>query len=215
MRKVHVAVSVIDFNLKDLLPVVLLKCDLCPHWVHLRVCCETRVIRRGDVFKCPHCLHKNYTPKEMNITVYICKYFSFHDVFQFKVRTELQIVTTFRYTNFLLTGHVLAIVHWFFAINARSHVSLSNIAAIWLGWSRCCCQKEIDWNFFIVRQNDGIHLKVRRIVIVLESMLVNYLVPVFKRKKREYPCHQDTQYYSFCFLESFLGPLFNFRKLLI
>ena len=42
--------------------VVLLKwaqCDLCPHWVHLRFCYETRLIKRGDVFKCPKCLHKN------------------------------------------------------------------------------------------------------------------------------------------------------------
>ena len=42
--------------------VVLLKwaqCDLCPHWVHLRFCCETIEIRRGDVFKCSHCLHRN------------------------------------------------------------------------------------------------------------------------------------------------------------
>ena len=32
------------------------KCDFCPHWTHLKSCSEVRVVRRGDVFRCPHCL---------------------------------------------------------------------------------------------------------------------------------------------------------------
>lgn len=31
------------------------QCDLCEHWVHLIYCTETRVVRRGDSFLCPHC----------------------------------------------------------------------------------------------------------------------------------------------------------------
>ena len=27
----------------------------CGHWVHLRYCVPERVVRRGDIFKCPHC----------------------------------------------------------------------------------------------------------------------------------------------------------------
>ena len=32
------------------------KCDFCPHWTHLKSCTEVRVLRRGSVFRCPHCL---------------------------------------------------------------------------------------------------------------------------------------------------------------
>ena len=32
------------------------KCDFCPHWTHLKSCSEVRVVRRGGVFRCPHCL---------------------------------------------------------------------------------------------------------------------------------------------------------------
>ena len=32
------------------------KCDFCPRWTHLKSCSEVRVVRRGDVFRCPHCL---------------------------------------------------------------------------------------------------------------------------------------------------------------
>ena len=32
------------------------KCDYCTHWTHLQFCTEVRVIRRGDIFRCPHCL---------------------------------------------------------------------------------------------------------------------------------------------------------------
>ena len=35
------------------------ECDSCGHWTHLRFCCPTRVLRRGDVFRCPHCLLQN------------------------------------------------------------------------------------------------------------------------------------------------------------
>ena len=35
------------------------ECESCGHWTHLKFCCTTRVLRRGDVFRCPHCLHKN------------------------------------------------------------------------------------------------------------------------------------------------------------
>jgi hypothetical protein len=31
------------------------QCDICKHWTHLIYCSNVRVIRRGDVFKCPHC----------------------------------------------------------------------------------------------------------------------------------------------------------------
>lgn len=31
------------------------QCDNCGHWVHLSYCCDTRVVRRGDLFFCPHC----------------------------------------------------------------------------------------------------------------------------------------------------------------
>lgn len=32
------------------------QCDICNHWVHLIYCSSTRVIRRGDEFRCPHCV---------------------------------------------------------------------------------------------------------------------------------------------------------------
>ena len=34
------------------------KCDFCSHWTHLKSCSEVSVVRRGDVFRCPHCLTK-------------------------------------------------------------------------------------------------------------------------------------------------------------
>ena len=71
----------------------------------------------------------------MNRTLYICKYISFHDVPQFKVRTVLQVVTTFRYTNFLLTQHVLATIHWFFANNATSDVKFIQYGGDMIGLS--------------------------------------------------------------------------------
>ena len=30
-------------------------CDVCDHWTHLIYCTDVRVVRRGTVFKCPHC----------------------------------------------------------------------------------------------------------------------------------------------------------------
>ena len=35
------------------------QCDFCPHWTHLIYCSEVRVVRRGDTFRCPHCLTKS------------------------------------------------------------------------------------------------------------------------------------------------------------
>lgn len=32
------------------------QCDVCGHWTHLQFCTPVRVIRRGMMFKCPHCL---------------------------------------------------------------------------------------------------------------------------------------------------------------
>ena len=32
------------------------QCDVCNHWTHLGYCTDVRVIRRGDIFKCPHCV---------------------------------------------------------------------------------------------------------------------------------------------------------------
>ena len=34
------------------------QCDFCCHWTHLIYCSEVRVVRRGDIFRCPHCLSK-------------------------------------------------------------------------------------------------------------------------------------------------------------
>lgn len=34
------------------------QCDFCSHWTHLIYCSEVRVVRRGDIFRCPHCLSK-------------------------------------------------------------------------------------------------------------------------------------------------------------
>ena len=90
---------------------------------HLRNAMQMAKIFR---FICARVIHiastKTKHQKKWTERLYISKYLSFHDVSQFKVRLVLQIVNTFRYTNFLLTWHVLATVHWFFATNARSHV---------------------------------------------------------------------------------------------
>jgi hypothetical protein len=37
------------------------KCDFCDHWTHLTFCTPVRVLRRGDVFRCPH-----YENNELN-----------------------------------------------------------------------------------------------------------------------------------------------------
>jgi len=31
------------------------ECVVCSHWVHLKFCTKTRVVRRNDHFVCPHC----------------------------------------------------------------------------------------------------------------------------------------------------------------
>ena len=31
------------------------QCDMCLHWVHLGYCTSVKVVRLGDVFRCPHC----------------------------------------------------------------------------------------------------------------------------------------------------------------
>ncbi|KAJ8309735.1 hypothetical protein KUTeg_011600 [Tegillarca granosa] len=31
------------------------QCEKCPHWVHVQTCTPSRVIRRGDIYVCPHC----------------------------------------------------------------------------------------------------------------------------------------------------------------
>lgn len=31
------------------------KCDFCEHWTHLTFCSDVRVLRRGSIFRCPHC----------------------------------------------------------------------------------------------------------------------------------------------------------------
>ena len=34
------------------------KCDFCSHWTHLNFCTPVKVLRRGSVFRCPHCVEK-------------------------------------------------------------------------------------------------------------------------------------------------------------
>ncbi|KAH3840748.1 hypothetical protein DPMN_114204 [Dreissena polymorpha] len=31
------------------------ECTICSHWVHLKFCTKTRVVRRNDHSVCPHC----------------------------------------------------------------------------------------------------------------------------------------------------------------
>ena len=64
-------------------------------------------------FLCARVIHIASTKKWTELCTYV-NMFGFHDVSQFKVRIVHQSVTTFRYTEFLLTWHVLATIHCFF-----------------------------------------------------------------------------------------------------
>ena len=50
-------------DLKDCIYVGLVnwgECNFCQHWTHLKFCTDVRVLRRDSVFRCPHCLNKNF-----------------------------------------------------------------------------------------------------------------------------------------------------------
>lgn len=34
------------------------KCDICPHWTHLKFCTKVSEVRKEDTFLCPHCLEE-------------------------------------------------------------------------------------------------------------------------------------------------------------
>ena len=34
------------------------ECSICKHWTHLGYCTDVRVLRRGDIFRCPHCVEE-------------------------------------------------------------------------------------------------------------------------------------------------------------